>query len=71
MGDNDVLLHATAVCRLIGGTRPINPATLWRGVKAGRYPRPLKISPNANCWKRSEVVAAIETCAALREIVAA
>ena len=66
----DELLDAKATCRVIGGTRPINPATLWRGVKAGIYPRPIKISPNANRWKRSEIIAAIDRFAAARDTVA-
>jgi hypothetical protein len=33
-------------CVVIGGEeKPINPATFYRGVKAGRYPAPEKISP--------------------------
>jgi hypothetical protein len=28
------------VCRFFGGTRPINPASLYRGIKVGRYPKP-------------------------------
>jgi hypothetical protein len=30
------LLDRDAVCRFFGGTRPINPATLYRGVRKGR-----------------------------------
>lgn len=71
MTDNDLLLDAKAVCGLIGGSRPINPATLWRGVKSGIYPSPIKVSPNANRWKRSEIVEAIERLAAARNTEAA
>jgi predicted DNA-binding transcriptional regulator AlpA len=60
------LLDAKAACKLIGGSRPINPATLWRGVKSGFYPKPIKVSPNANRWLRSELVTAIERRAAER-----
>lgn len=68
MTDNDFLLDAKAVCQLIGGSRPINPATLWRGVRAGIYPKPIKVSPNANRWKRSEVIDALDQRAAAREV---
>lgn len=61
------LLDANATCALIGGNKPINKATLWRGVKAGLYPQPIKITPNANRWKRSEIVEAIEQRAKARE----
>ena len=69
MTDNDYLLDARAACQLIGGSRPINPATLWRGVKSGIYHKPIKVSPNANRWKRSEILEAIESRAAAREVV--
>jgi hypothetical protein len=36
----DEWLDISAVCAFIGGTRPINPATYYRGVKAGRYSAP-------------------------------
>jgi hypothetical protein len=29
------LLDREAVCRLLGGSRPINPSTLYRGIRAG------------------------------------
>jgi hypothetical protein len=32
------LLDRAAACRFFGGTRPINPATLYRGIRQGRYP---------------------------------
>jgi hypothetical protein len=38
--DNDEWLDVPAACALIGGNRPIHPATYYRGVKAGRYPAP-------------------------------
>jgi hypothetical protein len=42
MTDNDVGEIGTIrdACKLIGGTRPISPATYYRGVKKGRFPAP-------------------------------
>ena len=34
-----------AVCAEIGGDRPINRATYYRGVKAGIYPAPVHPTP--------------------------
>ena len=51
----------------IGGSRPINPATLWRGVKAGRYSRPIKIGPQSVRWRRSELQGDIERMIAERD----
>jgi predicted DNA-binding transcriptional regulator AlpA len=55
----DELLDLKTVCRLFGGTRPINPATLYRGVRAGRYPAPIKVGPNMSRWVADECRAAL------------
>jgi predicted DNA-binding transcriptional regulator AlpA len=57
---SDELLDMYEACRVIGGSRPINPATLWRGVKAGRYAKPIKVGPQAVRWRRSELMANIQ-----------
>ena len=54
------LLDLRVVCCLLGGTRPINPATLYRGIRLGRYPAPIKVGPNASRWLRSECEAALQ-----------
>jgi predicted DNA-binding transcriptional regulator AlpA len=53
------LLHRAAVCALLGGSRPINSATLYRWVKAGRIAKPVKLSPGSSRWLRTEVMAAL------------
>jgi predicted DNA-binding transcriptional regulator AlpA len=63
----DYLLDVYEACRFIGGSRPINPATLWRGVKSGRFSKPIKIGAQAVRWRRSELSADIERMAAERE----
>jgi predicted DNA-binding transcriptional regulator AlpA len=62
----DDLLDTSAACQFLGGTRPINPSTLWRGIKAGRYSRPIKIGKQAVRWRKSELAADIERMAAER-----
>jgi predicted DNA-binding transcriptional regulator AlpA len=47
------LLDRTAACEFFGGTRPLNPATLYRGIRKGRYPRPVKVGPGSSRCKRS------------------
>ena len=66
----DEFLDADAACRFIGGSRPINPATLYRGIKAGIYPRPVKIAPNISRWRRSELNLAMEKRIAERDTAA-
>jgi predicted DNA-binding transcriptional regulator AlpA len=51
-------LDVKSVCAFFGGTRPIHPATLYRGIAAGRYPRPVHVSPNIARWVYSECLAA-------------
>jgi predicted DNA-binding transcriptional regulator AlpA len=53
------LLDIDAVCRFFGGTKPLHPATIYRGIDI-RYPRPVRVSPNVNRWLRSECEAALK-----------
>ncbi len=63
----DENLDEAAVCKLIGGSKPINPSTLWRGVKSGRYSKPFHISDNAVRWKRAEILGDIDRMVAERD----
>jgi predicted DNA-binding transcriptional regulator AlpA len=55
--DDDDLFDIDEVCAFFGGTRPLNPSTIYRG--AGTiYPRPVKTGPNISRWLKSECVAA-------------
>ena len=56
----DDLLDRPAVCRYFGGCRPLNAATLYRGIRAGRYPAPIKVGPGTSRWLRSECEAALQ-----------
>jgi predicted DNA-binding transcriptional regulator AlpA len=48
-----------ACCSRVGGNRPINCATWYRGIRAGRYPRPVKIAALSR-WLKSEVEASLQ-----------
>lgn len=61
------LLDADTACRLLGGTRPLNRATLYRGIKDGRFPAPVKIGTVTSRWIKSECIAAIQTMIAARD----
>lgn len=63
-GDGAELLAKPAVLKLFGGDKPLNSATLYRGIKEGRFPPPVKIGPKTSRWLRSECEAK------LREIIA-
>ncbi|MER9893783.1 hypothetical protein NKJ40_17195 [Mesorhizobium sp. M0119] len=61
------LVDEAGACRLIGGENtPIHRSSLWRGINAGRYPKPLKIGPGTNRWRVSELAAVLEKAAAER-----
>ena len=54
MGDFITVMEA---CAVVGGeSKPINPATYYRGVKAGRYPAPVHVSPNIVRVSRSKLI---------------
>jgi predicted DNA-binding transcriptional regulator AlpA len=50
---SDRLLDKAEVCRLFGGTRPLNPSTLYRGIRKGLFPRPIHVGGSSR-WLRSE-----------------
>jgi predicted DNA-binding transcriptional regulator AlpA len=55
--DEDELLTCEEVCIFFGGkSKPLNPATLYKGIKAEppRYPKPIKIGPQISRWLLSE-----------------
>lgn len=75
MSPNEVsadLVDEMTACQILGGENsPLHRSTLWRGVKKGRFPAPIKIGLGTNRWRASELVAVVETAAAARPQVAA
>jgi len=55
----DDLLDKRTVCAFFGGTKPIDPATLYRGIRQGRYPKPIAIGPQVRRWSREECEAVL------------
>jgi predicted DNA-binding transcriptional regulator AlpA len=52
------LLDRREVCRFFGGSRPINPATLYRGIRKGLFPQPVRVGGSSR-WLRAECEAAL------------
>jgi hypothetical protein len=48
-----------AACKLIGGDKPICPATYYRGVKRGIYPAPVKVGPNVSRIDMDQLASAL------------
>ncbi len=51
---NIELWNATTVRAFFGGDKPLNMATLYRGVHSGRFPKPINVSANLVRWIASE-----------------
>lgn len=43
------------------GLIPVSPATLWRWVKAGKFPEPIRLSDRVTAWEASKVNAWVES----------
>jgi len=54
------LLDRLGVCRMFGGSKPINAATLYRWIRQGILPRPVKIGGSSR-WLRTECEAALQS----------
>jgi predicted DNA-binding transcriptional regulator AlpA len=52
---DDELLDIDEVCTFLGGSRPINPSTVWRGIKAGRFSAPVYVTKQNPRWRRSDL----------------
>jgi predicted DNA-binding transcriptional regulator AlpA len=39
---------------------PVSASTWWLGVKTGRFPKPVKLSPRVTAWKVEDIRALIE-----------
>ena len=39
---------------------PVSRSSFWQGVKTGRFPKPIKLSPRVTVWKVEDIRAFIE-----------
>ena len=37
------------------GIYPVSESEWWKGVKEGRYPQPIRISPKVSVWRLSDI----------------
>ena len=59
-------LSISAVCSRIGGDRPINKSTVYRKVRTGELPKPLKFGRVAR-WREDEIDAVLQRLAETRD----
>ena len=43
------------------GPIPVSKSTWWAGVRAGRYPKPIKLGPRITAWRVEDIHALIES----------
>ncbi len=39
----------------IPGVIPVSKSTWWNGVRAGKYPKPVKLGPHTTAWKVEDI----------------
>ncbi|MEW8072671.1 MAG: AlpA family phage regulatory protein [Candidatus Thiodiazotropha sp.] len=40
---------------------PVSPASWWNGVRAGRYPKPVKLGPRTTAWRVEDIKKLIDS----------
>jgi predicted DNA-binding transcriptional regulator AlpA len=54
------LLDRRTLCALLGGSRPLNSATIYRLIKKGLLPAPIKVGSSSR-WLRTEIETALRS----------
>ena len=62
MSSEHIHIPATGFLRLpqVLAFIPVGKSSWWRGVKEGRYPKPVKIAPRSTAWKAEDIAALVE-----------
>ena len=42
------------------GPIPVSKSSWWEGVRAGRFPQPVKLGPRTTVWRRRDILDLIE-----------
>jgi predicted DNA-binding transcriptional regulator AlpA len=59
------LLNMREVCFLFGGTKPIDPSTLYRQIRKGTFPKPIRVGGSSR-WLREECEAVLQAMVEVR-----
>lgn len=59
---NSLILPPTGFVRLptVLSFIPVSRSTWWAGVKAGKYPQPVKLGKQSTAWRAEDIAALIE-----------
>ena len=47
---------------------PVGKSSWWRGVKTGRYPKPVKLAPRTTAWRAEDITALMERLGGTEEM---
>jgi predicted DNA-binding transcriptional regulator AlpA len=61
------LVDCDEACRVLGGNRPIHRATLYRGIRQGKYPPPIHTGPATSRWLKGELLDCVRAFIAKRD----
>lgn len=65
----DEMLSIREVCRFFGGNeRPLDQSTIYRWIRAGKLPDPVRMGPMTLRWRRSELQKALDAMAKPQEL---
>jgi predicted DNA-binding transcriptional regulator AlpA len=56
MPEEPFFLRLPAVLQII----PVSKSTWWAGIRAGKFPKPVKLTERTSAWKRGDIVALCE-----------
>lgn len=53
------------------GILPVSPATIWRWVRDGKFPKPFKLGACVTAWRSEDIAAFIADCTNANSVGAA
>jgi predicted DNA-binding transcriptional regulator AlpA len=61
MASNHIHIPLTGFLRLpqVLALYPVGKSSWWRGVKDGRYPKPVKLAPRTTAWRAEDIAALV------------
>jgi predicted DNA-binding transcriptional regulator AlpA len=64
---SDDKLDLRSVCKFYGGVKPLDPSTVYRNIRAGLIPKPVRIGGSSR-WLRSECEASLKAMQEARHV---
>jgi predicted DNA-binding transcriptional regulator AlpA len=62
------LIDIDEVRSLVGGSKPLSKATVYREISRGNLPKGVLVAPNSARWLRSEIEAVLQKAFAHRSV---